>query len=152
MIPAGLRGWGLPSLDRFDSPDAASSVGEYHLHPHYRMPRPLDPLLLKTQAGLDSFVTEKYADEIAAILSQWTSGLLQSPQDLRAFEAVLAANFSGASPIPAESRVLRPGPAIEVRRNTFHRDSKRARDAFLQEFRSALGNLSKIVTALPSVR
>src|SRR6202158_5386169 len=84
LIPAGLRGLGWPTLYGFDPADAASSNGEFHLHPHYRMPRPLDALLLKTQAGLDDFVTEKYADEIAAILAQWRTGLLLSTQTLRA--------------------------------------------------------------------
>jgi len=147
MIPAGLRGFGLPLFDHFDSPDTAPPIGEYHLHPHYRMPRPLDALLLKTQAGQDDFVTEKYADEIGAILGQWSLGLLQSPQDLKALDKVLAANFTGASPLPAEYRVVRPGPVIEVRRNTFHRETKLDRNAFVLEFRSALSNMSKIVTA-----
>src|SRR5271166_1123051 len=72
LIPAGL-------LSRYaiDS-DASLSSSEFHLHPHYRMPRPLDALLLKTQAGLDDFVAEQYADQIAAILAQWSSGLLES--------------------------------------------------------------------------
>jgi len=64
------------------------------------MPRPLDALRLKTQAGLDDFVTEKYADQIAAILARWSSGLLQSPQDVGAVEKVLLPNFSGSSPRP----------------------------------------------------
>jgi len=68
LIPAGLRGFGLPALYAFDSASADLPRSEFHLHPHYRMPRPLDALLLKTQAGLDDFVTEKYADQIAAIL------------------------------------------------------------------------------------
>jgi tetratricopeptide (TPR) repeat protein/peroxiredoxin len=147
MIPAQLRGFGQTFLNRLDSADAASSSGEYHLHPHYRMPRPLDPLLLKAQAGLDNFVSEKYADEIAAILAQWSSDLLRSPQDLIAIDKVLALNFSAASLLPAESQVARPGSAIEARRNTFHREAKLDRDAFLQEFRSALANWSKTLTA-----
>ena len=147
LIPAGLRGLGWPSLYSIDSADAASSNGEFHLHPHYRMPRPLDALLLKTQAGLDDFVTEKYADQIAAILAQWSSGLLHSPQDVSAVEKVLLPNFSGSSPQPAESRVVRPGPAIEIRRNTFKRETALVRDAFLQELRSAMSGFSKILTA-----
>ncbi len=111
------------------------------------MPRPLDALLLKTQAGLDDFVTEKYADQIAAILAQWSSGLLQSPQEVRPVEKVLLPNFSGSSPRPADSRVVRPGPAIEVRHNTFHRETGLGRDAFLQELRSAISSFSKILTA-----
>jgi tetratricopeptide (TPR) repeat protein len=147
LIPAGLRGLGWPTLYGDDSADAASSNGEFHLHPHYRMPRPLDALLLKTQAGLDDFVTERYADQIATILARWSSGLLQSPQDVSAVEKVLLPNFSGTSPRPLESRVVRPGPAIKVRHNTFKRETALRRDAFLQELRSGLTIFSKILTA-----
>jgi tetratricopeptide (TPR) repeat protein len=111
------------------------------------MPRPLDALLLKTNAGLDDFVTEQYADQIAAILAQWSFGLLQSSQDLRAVEKVLLPNFSGSSPRPVESRVVRPGPTIEVRQNAFKRETALGRDAFLQELRSAMSGFSKILTA-----
>src|SRR5712692_7614316 len=147
LIPAGLRGLGWPSIYDFDSPGENPSGSEFHLHPHYRMPSPLDALLLKTQAGLDDFVTEKYADQIAVILAQWSSGLLQSPQNVRAVEKALLPNFSGASPRPVESRVVRSGPAIEVRHNTFKRETALGRDAFLQELRSALTVFSKILTA-----
>ncbi len=111
------------------------------------MPRPLDALLLKTQAGLDDFVTEKYADQIAAILAHWSSGLLQSPQNLSAVEKVLLPNFSGFSPRPVASPIVRPGPAIEVRHNSFQREATLTRDAFLQELRSALSGFSEILTA-----
>jgi len=111
------------------------------------MPRPIDALLLKTQAGLDDFVTEKYADEIAAILAQWSFGLLQSPQNVKAIERVLAPAFSGSSLRPAESRVARPGSPIEVRHNTFKPCAGLGRDAFLQELRLALSGWSRILTA-----
>ncbi len=119
ILSAGLR---RLSFCGFDSPEADPSSPEFHLHPHYRMPRPLDALLLKTQSGLDDFVTEKYADEIAVILAQWSSALLKSPQDLTAIEKAMSANFSGSSPTPANSRVVRQGPPIEIRQNTFSRD------------------------------
>ena len=146
LIPARLRGLGFPSLYGFDSTEADLSSSEYHLHPHYRMPGPLDGLLRKTQAGLDDFVTEKYADQIAAILAQWSSLLLQSPQDLGAIEKVLLPTFSGASPQPT-SRVVRPGPPVEVHHNTFTRETVLGRDAFLQKLRSAMSGFSKIITA-----
>jgi len=147
LIPAGLRGLGWPTLYGFDSTDPASSNVEFHLHPHYRTPRPLDALLLKTQAGLDDFVTEKYADQIATILAQWSSDLLQSPQDVAAIEKALLPNFSGSSLRPFESRVVRPGPEIEVRHNTFKRETTLGRDAFLQELRSAMSGFVKILIA-----
>ena len=112
------------------------------------MPRPLDALFLKTRPGLDDFVAEKYADQIAAILAQWSAGLLQSPQNVRAVEKVLLPNFSGFSPLrPVASRVVRPGPVIEVRRNTFKPEPELGRDAFLQEMQSAMNGFSKILTA-----
>ncbi len=152
LIPAGLlsnglRGFGFPSLYGFDPAQADLSGSEFHLHPHYRMPGPLDALLLKTQAGLDDFVTELYADQIAAILAQWRSGLLQSSRDLSAVEEVLLPSFSGASPKPADSRAVRPGPPIEVRHNTFRQETALGRDAFLQELRSTLSGFSRILTA-----
>ncbi len=149
FIPARLYGLGWPHLHPYglDSAAAESSSHEFHLHPHYRMPRPLDALLVKTQAGLDDFVTEKHVDQIAAILAQWSSGLLQSPQNVRAVENVLLPTFSGASLQPADSRVVRPGPAIEIRHNFFQRETTLGRDAFLQELRLALSDFSQILTA-----
>ncbi len=147
LIPAGLYGLGWAAVGSFDSADASSSTAEFHLHPHYRMPRPLDALLVKTQAGLDDFVTEKYAAQIAAILARWSSGLLQSPLDVRPIENVLAPNFGASSPRPVDSRVLRPGPAIEVRRQTFNGEAELGRDMFLQELRAALSGFSKILIA-----
>ncbi len=111
------------------------------------MPRPLDALLLKTQAGLDDFVTEQYAAQIAAILAQWSSGLLQSPQNVRAIEEVLLPAFSGYSSQPVASRVVRPGPAIEVRHNSFQHETTLTREAFLQELRSTMSRFSQLLTA-----
>jgi tetratricopeptide (TPR) repeat protein len=138
---------GWPSLSS-SAPDTSGLSGrEFYLHPHYRMPGPLDALSLKTQAGLDDFVTEAYAGEIAAVLARWSAGLLRSPQDVTAIDRVLLLNFSGASPQPVESSVARSGPAIEVRRNAFHADTTLDRDAFLREMRSAMSGFAKIFTA-----
>src|SRR5271166_482428 len=119
LIPAGLRGLGWPSLYGFASTGEEPSSGEFHLHPHYRTARPLDALLLKTQPGLDDFVTEKYANQIAAVLAQWRSGLLQSPPDVSTVGNSLLPNFVGSSPRPVDSRVVRPASLIEARSQTF---------------------------------
>ena len=146
LIPAGLGRFALP-LYGFASDVDRPSSGEFYLHPHYRAPLPLDALLLKAQAGLDDFVTEIYADQISAILAQWSSGLLQSPQNIGAIEKVLAPNFAAAPLKPAESRVVRRGPPVEVRRNTFSELPSLDRRAFLEELRSSLSRFTKILTA-----
>jgi tetratricopeptide (TPR) repeat protein len=147
LIPVSLRGLGFPALNGYGFADSDLATSEFHLHPHYRMPRPLDALLLKTKAGLDDFVTEKYADEIAAILCQWSSGLLKSPADLASIEHSLLPNFLGSSLRPLESRAVRPGSTIEVRHNSFQVEATLGRDAFLQELRPTLIGFSKLLGA-----
>jgi Flp pilus assembly protein TadD len=102
---------------------------------------PPDPTLLKTKTGLDDFITEKYHDQIAAILAQWRTNLAES------VAPVLAPSFLGTSSQPAESRIVRPGPALEVRHLTFSQQTTLGRDAFLQQLRSSLGDLTTILTA-----
>ena len=147
LVPAKLRGLAFPFASNLDSPSALGPPGSFHLHPRYRTPRPLDALLLKTKAGLDDFITEKYADDVAAILATWSASLQQSPHDVQAIAKVLAPTFSGTSLHPAESRQVRPGPPIEVRQNVYARDTSLARNEFLQHLRSSLDGLSKILTA-----
>src|SRR5712664_4246510 len=105
LIPASLRDLAF-SLD----PHNTSPEGEFHLHPHYRSQTPLDAMLLKVKAGLDDFITEKYADQIEAILGEWSASLLRSPQDVKAVERVLTPSFLGSSLRPLVSRLVRPGP------------------------------------------
>jgi tetratricopeptide (TPR) repeat protein len=147
LVPARLRGLTVPLI--FDSKNSLSAEGEsgFHLHPRYRAQIPLDATLLKTQAGLDVFVTEKYHDQIAAILADWSSSLLQSPQDMGAFEKALTSDFSGSSFRPVESRLVRSGAALEIRHNKFAGPAAVGRAAFLKEMQAAMGSFSKIVTA-----
>jgi len=146
LIPARLWGHALSSPRfstlRRDSPDAT-----FRLQPHYRSERPLDATLLKVQTGLDSFITEKYADQIAGILAQWSAGLLQSPRETQPIAEVLAADFSGTSPAPAQSRVVRSGPMVEVSQNQFASQARLTRDGFLREWQSRFRLFSSIVTA-----
>ena len=146
VLPASLRGFRWLSFDSITA-DVTSSSPAYHLHPHYRTPRPLDAFLLQKQAGFDTFVTEKYADEIASVLARWSSTLLRSPQDWNAIENVLASSFSGSSPKPSVSKVVREGPPIEIRRNVFKTEATIGRSEFIQEMRSTFNSFSKIVTA-----
>src|SRR5579862_9135493 len=129
------------------APEVSRSPAEFHLHPQYRSPRSIDGLLLKTQVGLDNFVTEKYAEQIGTTLSQWHSNLVQSPQNLAAFESVLLPAFTAGSLKPVESRVVRAGPPVEVRRNIFSRQASLGRRAFLEELASTLSRYTKILTA-----
>lgn len=147
LIPTTF--WGLTFLEFGSSapPDAVPANARFQLHPHYRTGRPLDTTLAKVQTGLDEFISEKYADQIDAILADWSASLLQSPHATDAIARALAADFSGASLLPAESRVVRSDAILEVRQNKYSRQTGVNRDAFLQEFDSSLSVFSSIITA-----
>jgi len=144
LIPARLRDFAHAASDA--SKFEAATTPDFHLHPHYRARRPIDATLLNTKAGLDDFVTEKYADQIAAILAEWSSGLLQSPQEVQAIEKFLAPDFLGISLRPETSRLVRSG-MLEVDHNRFATQPSLKRDAFLQQLRAALNSFGQIVTA-----
>src|ERR1700690_4372677 len=97
FILPGLRGLQFPFFCASGSPTLPSAGTDYHLHPHYRPQLPLEPTLLKTKAGLDEFGTEKYVDQIGAVLAQWSASFLKSPEDVSAIGKILASDFSGAS-------------------------------------------------------
>ena len=136
-----------PFLRLLHAQTPPAQTPRFHIHPQYRAPAPLDALLSQTAAGMDDFVTEKYHDRIAAILAQWSAELLASPGKIKTIQRVLASGFLGPSLRAIENRVVRPGPALEVRQISFSPDRATARDAFLGELRSALGDFSRIVTA-----
>ena len=135
-----------PNLPEFLAPLRVRGP-EFHLHPHYRSQTPLDSLILKTKAGSDDFITEKYHDQVAAILSQWSAALLDFPEKVQIIEKVLAPSFLGSSLEPVESRLARAGPALEVHRITFAQETSLGPLAFVQQLRSAVASFSQILSA-----
>jgi tetratricopeptide (TPR) repeat protein len=133
---------------QFALPDSAPVAdAQYHLQPRYRSARPLDATLRKVQSGLDEFITEKYADQIAMILAQWSESLLRSPQQTQAVAKVLAGDFSSTSLQPEESHIVRSSAALQVRQNKFASQFVLSRESFLREWQSSLSIFSKILNA-----
>ena len=137
----------VPGFKSFGSRSESNAGSGFYLHPHYRSERSLDATLLKVQAGLDDFITEKYADEIASILGEWSAGLLRSPREPEAIAKVLAPDFHGASLQPAESRAVRSDATVAVRQNKFSSQTALPSEQFLREWRAALSAYSRIITA-----
>jgi Flp pilus assembly protein TadD/peroxiredoxin len=144
FLPSALA---LPSLSYPLSHRSAASLPEFQVHPHYRLKRELDAVLRKVQAGSDVFITEKYQDQIAGTFSEWSSELLQSPQKTSALEKVMAPNFSGMSPRPAESQPVRSGSTVQVLRMKFTGDASLQQDAFLAAWHAAMNSFSKMLVA-----
>src|SRR5208282_3140818 len=62
---------------------------DYRLTPHYPQGAPLDEVIRKVRPELDVFPTEKYAEEIEAILARWGEALRQAPSSFEPLEASL---------------------------------------------------------------
>ena len=126
---------------------ASACLAFPQLRPHYRDQTPQDALLLKTNAALDDFGTEKEHDTIAAILSHWGASLRQAPRSFQSVEKTLAPGFRGFSPRRSKSKIVRPGAALEVRRITFAPEASLGPRVFLAELRASLAGLPQILTA-----
>jgi len=144
FLPAGLD-WARFSY--FSSEKSPYPSNEFHVHPHYRTPRGLEVVLQKANAKFDDFDTEKYHDQVAAVLSEWSSQLLESPQKTAAMERAMPTNFSGASPKPISSQSVRAESTLQAFRMKFSDDSLLGREAFLGEWRSVMNTFSAMVTA-----
>jgi tetratricopeptide (TPR) repeat protein len=103
--------------------------------------------MAKTDASLDDFAAEKHHDPLAAILLVWSRRILESPEGVRSIGSVLSTDFLGNSPRPVESRIVRPGERLSVRRLTFASQRSLGPAEFLEELHAALRDFSKIVTA-----
>ncbi len=147
LIPARLWGLTLPEFGSVTTPESHANNAGFYLRPRYRTERPLDATLLKVDASLDRFPSEKYADQIAVILEEWSASLRQSPQGTSLIEKNLAPGFSGSSPRPSESQTVRSRGPVEVYENKFSDQSNLNGDSFLREWRAALGNFSRIEIA-----
>jgi len=141
IIAPHLRG--LPIFDQSQT----SVPSQFHLHPNYRMPSPLDSLLIQTEPGHDEFIEEKYAFEISKILGQWTKSLLRDPQDVSTIGRALDPDFKSSPLRPSASGLIRKSPPIEIRKNKFESLLGQTKEDFLGELRKRLAAFSRLLTA-----
>jgi tetratricopeptide (TPR) repeat protein len=126
---------------------SSPSSNDFHLHPHYRTPRALEAVLRKVQPGFDDFVTEKYHDQVAVILREWSSQLLEAPQKTTALERVMSPEFLGSSLKPVATQSVRADSILQVSRMKFFDAAPLGREEFLSEWHSVISGISKIFTA-----
>jgi tetratricopeptide (TPR) repeat protein len=120
---------------------------ELQLHPEYRVKSGMEAILRKVPAGFDDFVTEKYQDEIAAVLREWADQLLRSPREIAAVRKIMASNFVGSSWKPSQERTVSETPAIKAWKVQYLTELDLGREAFLAELQSSLAVFSRIITA-----
>lgn len=111
------------------------------------MQRGIESVLRKVKAGSDEFITEKYHDRVAAVLTEWSAQILQSPQNTGALEKALAAEFSANSPEPVQSSTVRTDETLKVWREEFAQETKLGQQPFVGAWRSSMSHFSKVITA-----
>jgi tetratricopeptide (TPR) repeat protein/peroxiredoxin len=137
----------IPGMLAFSPPRASAGAVSYHLHPHYRARLPIEATLLKADAALDRFPTEKLADRVEAILAGWSEGLRKCSGNVVPVRKACSPQFLGCAWRPVESRLVRSHGGVEVRRNRFSANLALGPDAFEKELQSALGIFKEIHTA-----
>jgi tetratricopeptide (TPR) repeat protein len=81
------------------------------------------------EPGLDAFTTEKYAEQIEAILADWSAGLERFPADFAAIEAYLSARFVGSILQPLVLAEKHPSKDLTIQRGRFSPEPSDGRTA-----------------------
>lgn len=147
VLPVAFRRFNFPHSPSLTPHVFAFADEEFRLHPAYHAKPSLDRTLLKTKAGSDDFITEKYHDQIASVFGEWRASLLRSPRDLGAIEKNLAPEFVGGALVPTQARLVRNGPPLTVHKNDFDPQAALQREEFLKQWASIAAAFSTIVTA-----
>ena len=121
--------------------------GESQLHPEYRLKRGIEATLRKLPAGFDEFPNERVQDRIAAILAEWSSQLLVSPQQATALRKAMAAEFLGSSLKASQNKTVNDASPFKVWRVQYAQAPALESESFLAELRSSLSDFSKLITA-----
>ena len=144
FLPSGI---GFRSLYRFPLQEKAALPDELQLHPQYLMKRGIEAVLRKVPAGFDDFITEKYQDQVAAVFLEWSSKLMQSPQDVTALAQKMSPNFRGNSLSAGQLRTVNETSPLKVWNAQYPQEMTLRREAFLDELRAYLSGFSKIFTS-----
>lgn len=120
---------------------------DYRIAPHYPTASPLDDVLRYVAPGSDEYVTEKYADEIGRLLSEWSGALERSSRASEILGRFTDPSIQSNSLRTSEEKAVRSGNGIDIRRRKFAVDAVNGREAFVREVTEYLAGLSRLETA-----
>lgn len=120
---------------------------EYLLAPNYPQGVPLDDVIRKIHPELDVFPTEKYAEEIEAILARWADALRQFPPNFEPLESSLSPELMASPLVASHVKEIRSGLPLEVWRILFPSGHKLPRNSFVAQLHMLLGRSSRVLVA-----
>ena len=136
---------GFPSL-HLNRPSEVP-FSDLRLTPIYPARSPLSDIIALVTPGYDSYITERYADEIGSVLNKWRDALRESPQGLTTLAESLDESIEASTLVPATERKLRSGFGIETVNLQFKPELARGRDRFVDRLRAWLASSVQIETA-----
>jgi Flp pilus assembly protein TadD/peroxiredoxin len=126
---------------------SAFSFADFRLTPHYPARSPLDDVLRRVAPGADEYITEKYADEIAQILSEWGRALKAGLPAAAALAKFIDPLIEATSLVPAHEFPVRTAGGIEVFRRRFNSKTELGRERFLEENKTYFSQMPPVETA-----
>ena len=127
--------------------DRSPEFSDVRLTPHYPSPSPLADILGLVAPGSDSYITEKYAVEIEAILSRWGQDLKDSPRSHTTLAKSLDASIRASALAPTRKSPLRSAYGIDIEKRQYAPEFIPGRDRFIENLGKWLGDLSRVETA-----
>ena len=104
-------------------------------------------MLRKLRAGFDDFPGEQVQDRIAAILAEWSSQLLLSPQQATGLRKAMAAEFLGSSFEASRNETVNNISPFTVWRVEYPQEPRLESKPFLAQLQSWLSDFSRLLTA-----
>lgn len=145
LTPVGLRAAPLFAGSLFTRPatlwadrQAGFGSADLRLTPRYPVESPLADLFALVTPGSDGYITEKYADEIGAVLKKWSQALKAAPARVTSLAESLDDSIEASALAPSRETVLRSAYGIHTVRRQLAPDLLRGRDRFLESLRTWL--------------
>ncbi|HEV2135973.1 MAG TPA: tetratricopeptide repeat protein [Terracidiphilus sp.] len=136
---------GAPSVTSPEHPGPL--FADLRLIPHYPAKSPLAGIFALVAPGSDSYITEKYADEICSILKKWSDALKAAPTGVADLAESLDQSIEASTLVPVHETVLRSAFGIHSVRRQFTPDLVPGRDRLIEALRKWLAAPIRIDTA-----
>ena len=127
--------------------ESSLALGEVRYRPHDPDESPLADLLRLVAPGSDSYITEKYAAAIEAVLRRWGAALQASAARYDSLSDALDAAMRGMSMGKAEEQSVRSTHGIRVVRRQYGGSMIEGRASFLAGLKEWLSGLAVVRTA-----
>jgi tetratricopeptide (TPR) repeat protein len=144
LVPGGIV---APSLETLFSFAETSLPEALQVRPQYRLRRDIEAVLRKVPAGFDEFVSEKYQDQVAAVFSQWSAALRQSPRDVAPLARAMTGDFAGNELSGPQHRLVAETAGIKVWKIGYSSATNRSKENFLADLHIWLSAFSQLLAA-----